>query len=299
MGPVRILRMPETELRVGGRGDPGPGLGQVPRLPSNQVEAQRRRVDDDETVAAVGGVDGQGAQALDLQRHVEPVGEAGDVADGDPFGLAVAAGRRDLDDAARRLQTKAGLRLGHGEEPGVEQHGGDADRVGAGHRRGVHRLHDDEAHGGPRVQGRDQQVDVAEDPAARLVEQEVPQGPVLGDPARLGPEGLARRRRDAADHDVADLALGMAADHVNRLAGAHRPRSRLPRPTSSCLEHRRGRRQGPGQSRGRRDLAKPLAETLGREPLSGPVPASQKGHRRPLDPRGSGPISSFRETGRR
>ena len=109
------------------------------------------------------------------------------------------------------------LRLGHRHDAGVEQHGRDADRVRAGHRRRVLRLHDDEAHLRPRVLRRHQQVDVAEDAAARLVEDEVAQRLVAGDEARLLPERVARRRRDAADDDVADLAFGMAADHMDGL----------------------------------------------------------------------------------
>jgi len=60
---------------------------------------------------------------------------------------------------------------------------------------------------------------VAENPAARLVENEVPEALVLSDPARLLPQRIARRRCDAADDDVADLAFRVAADDVNDLRG--------------------------------------------------------------------------------
>ena len=50
------------------------------------------------------------------------------------------------------------------------------------------------------------------DAAARLVEQEVPQGLIAGDEARLLPDRLARWRRRAADDDVADLALRVTRD---------------------------------------------------------------------------------------
>src|SRR3546814_5112371 len=64
-----------------------------------------------------------------------------------------------------------------------------AQAVGAGHRRGIGRLHDDEAHAGPWVLRRHQQVDVTEDAAARLVQYQVAQPAVAGDPARLLPQG--------------------------------------------------------------------------------------------------------------
>ena len=43
----------------------------------------------------------------------------------------------------------------------------------------------------------------------------------VGDEARLLPQGLTRRRRDPADDDVADLALGMASDDVDEVSAAH------------------------------------------------------------------------------
>ena len=60
-----------------------------------------------------------------------------------------------------------------------------------------------------------------EHPAARLVEQELAQGAVAGDEARLLPQRLARRGRDAADDHIADFALGVAGDNVDDLAAAH------------------------------------------------------------------------------
>ncbi len=60
-----------------------------------------------------------------------------------------------------------------------------------------------------------------EHPAARLVQHEVAQALVTGNPARLLPDGLAGRRRDAANDHVAHLALGMAADDVDGARAAH------------------------------------------------------------------------------
>jgi hypothetical protein len=55
----------------------------------------------------------------------------------------------------------------------------------------------------------------------RLVEHEVAQGFILGDPARLRPDGLAGRRRHPADDHIADFTFGMATDHMNDFRGTH------------------------------------------------------------------------------
>ena len=60
-----------------------------------------------------------------------------------------------------------------------------------------------------------------EHPAARLAEHEAPEGLVARDEAGLLPQGLARRRRDPADDDVADLALGVAADDMDGFEAPH------------------------------------------------------------------------------
>ncbi len=54
--------------------------GDVVGLVGREGEAERRGIDEDEAVAAVGGVDGQRAEALDLERHAEAGGEARQVA---------------------------------------------------------------------------------------------------------------------------------------------------------------------------------------------------------------------------
>jgi hypothetical protein len=62
---------------------------------------------------------------------------------------------------------------------------------------------------------------VAENPSPRLVEHEVPQGFIGGDPARLFPDRIAWRRRDAANDHIADLAFGMARNHMYDFGRAH------------------------------------------------------------------------------
>ena len=95
------LGMGEAELLIGRGDDAHARLGQVARFVRRDREAERRRVDDDETVAAIGDVDFERAQALDLERRVEPVGERGHVFDRDALGLAVAALGGDGDQARR------------------------------------------------------------------------------------------------------------------------------------------------------------------------------------------------------
>ena len=198
-----------------------PGLGELPRLVRRDRKAERVRVDDHETVAAIRGVDVERAEPCDLQLGVELVGEGRDVAHRDALGLAVAALGGDLDDAARRFEREARLRLDHRHDAGVEQDGRHADRIRARHRRRVRGLHDDPAHPRPRVLRRNQQVDVPEDAAARLVQHEIAQRLVLRDEARLLPDRIARRREHAADDDVADLAFGVAAHHMNDRRSAY------------------------------------------------------------------------------
>jgi hypothetical protein len=64
---------------------------------------------------------------------------------------------------------------------------------------------------------RHEQIDVPENSTTRLVENEIAQGLVARDEARLLPQGFARRGRDATDDHVADLALGVAGNDVDDL----------------------------------------------------------------------------------
>ena len=84
---------------------------------------------------------------------------------------------------------------------------------------------------------------MAKHAAARLIEHEVAQPLILGDPARLFPEGLAGRYRDAANDDIANLALGVATDDVDGFVeqfghAATPPGVQLPpaRPNGSSIE---------------------------------------------------------------
>ena len=92
---------------------------------------ERLRVGDRVPHAAVGDVDRERAEPLDLELRVEALGEAGHVRELDALALAVAAGGARLDDAAGRLQPDDGLRLAHLDHARLEQHRRHADRVRA------------------------------------------------------------------------------------------------------------------------------------------------------------------------
>jgi hypothetical protein len=61
-----------------------------------------------------------------------------------------------------------------------------------------------------------------EDGAARLAEDEIAQGAVFGDQARLLLQAFACRGRDAAEGHIADLTLSVAGDDVDDFGSAHR-----------------------------------------------------------------------------
>ncbi len=103
---------------------------------------------------------------------------------------------------------------------------------------------------------------MAEDAAARLVQHEAAQGVVAGDEAGLLPERVAGGRGDAADDDVADLALGVAGDDVDGAGAAHQamltaggPKSSIigamPRPGASVVVMKPSTRRGAPSARSR------------------------------------------------
>jgi hypothetical protein len=58
-------------------------------------------------------------------------------------------------------------------------------------------------------------------PAARFVQDKIPQGLVAGDPPALVPDRIAGRRQHPTDNDIAHLALGMGGHNVNGFDGPH------------------------------------------------------------------------------
>ena len=111
--PVRQRRVFEAELRVRGLDDGHALLGEVARLIGFQREAERGGIHDHETVAAPGSVDGQGPATGEFEPGVQNPGERREVAQENPFGLAVAALGAHPDEAAGRFQHQFGDRLLH------------------------------------------------------------------------------------------------------------------------------------------------------------------------------------------
>lgn len=191
--------------------------------------------------AAVGDVDGEGAQLGYLDRDLQVVDEGGLV--GQPYvdHLAVPAFAAHPDQSCRSLEGELGDRLGHGQHSGLQQYGRHAHGVGAGHRRILGGFEDDESHVRFGVTRRQDDVGVVHRRTARLEQQELAQVVRLGlqvDP--LVEHGLAGHVADAPDDDLAHLALGVTVDDVQDSFPAH---TGLPCPTSRAGGIRRGGRR--------------------------------------------------------
>src|SRR5918995_965313 len=177
------------------------------------------------TTCPVGHVDGDRAHAVDLEGGIEAVGKARDVRELDAFAAAVPADRPHLDHSARRLEAEDCLRLGHGQNAGLEQYRRRADRVRAGHRRILGGRHDDEPRIAVRHRCRNHQVRVTGDAAARLAQEKAPKRvAVLPQVLHLLEDGIAGRRKHPADDDIADLTARVAADNGDGAKGTHRAR---------------------------------------------------------------------------
>ena len=157
-----------------------------------------------------------------LEPRVELLGERGHVRQLDALDAAVAARGANLDDARRRLEPQRRLRLAQLDHARLEQHGRDADRVRARHRRVLGRLHDDVARAqSSRVAGTIRFACTATDPRGsrssnRRSESSARSACICS--KTVAPGGGS----DAADHDVADLAARVATDDRDRAARAHR-----------------------------------------------------------------------------
>ncbi len=127
------------------------------------------------------------------------------------------------DEAGRRIQPHDGLRLRHRDAAGFQQRGHDADAVAAGHGVGAVGLQHDEAGIGVGAGRRDQQVDRHLGAGARLQRHEPPQAVVdLVDVVHLVEHGRAGNLRRAGHQHLADLALAMDLDQLDRTREIHR-----------------------------------------------------------------------------
>ena len=200
--------------------------GEVAGLVRHHRKTEPGGIDDGVEHAAIGDVERDGAEALDLDDGVQPVDEGRDIGDLDRAAAAVAAAGAGGDRSGRRVEAHHRFRLLHGDDAGLEQHRDGADGVRAGHRRIFGGLHDDDA-GIAIVAGRrHEQVDVAGDTAARLADQEAADVvEVAFHAAHLVEHGASGRGQDAADDDVADLAFGMASHERYQALASHLSRT--------------------------------------------------------------------------
>ncbi len=172
--PLRILRMREAELFVGGRGDECADLSEFGSRTWFHDQAEVRSVDEHEAVAPEGRVDSNRPDAGHVESGVEAISERREVDHPDPFSLPVTAFGLDGHGAAGCFHREPGDRLDHRHSAGLEQHRRDAHGVTPRHRRGVARLHDDETPVDVRQARRDEQVHVTKDATTGLVEDKVP-----------------------------------------------------------------------------------------------------------------------------
>jgi hypothetical protein len=66
-----------------------------------------------------------------------------------------------------------------------------------------------------------QQIYMAKNPAARLIQYKIAQVIIFGNEGALFPQGIPRWRRHPTHNDITDFAFGMAGNNVNGFHGAH------------------------------------------------------------------------------
>ena len=219
----RVFGMRAGKLLPGGGANRLSRQREVTCLVRLDLEAQRVGVGNRVPHAAVGDVHRQRPEPFDLERRVEPVGEAGDVRELDALAAPVTTRRAYLDDATGRFEPEDRLRLAHLDHPRLEQDGGGADRVRSGHRRILGRLHDDEPGVAVRPRRGHDEVRVGGHAPARLAEQQPPEPVAVAlERLHLLEHRRAAGRQHAADDDVSDLTAGVTADDGDHPPRAHR-----------------------------------------------------------------------------
>ena len=126
----------------------------VARFVGIEAQAERFGVGDHIKHPAIGDVDRYRSQAADLDRRVEMRGECRDIAKRHKLDLAIADFRLDGDESGRGVELEVCHRFHRGHHARFDEHRHYADGVGAGHRRILHLLHDDEAGVGIGMGGR-------------------------------------------------------------------------------------------------------------------------------------------------
>ncbi len=221
-GDARVLRVHRQVLLVDRAHDRQPGveqtllLGAVERQP--EVLQPHHRVE----VAAEGEVVGHRPEAGYVDRGVEPGGERRHVGQRDGPGGAVLDGHLGHDQPGRGVQPDRGDRLGDLDHPGLDQHGGHADRAVPAHRQAAGDL--DVEHSPVRVgPGRGLQDRPGHRRvAARLVHQQRAQlVAVVEEPLPALEHRRAREHADAAGDHPGRHPLGVRVDGMEDTAGTH------------------------------------------------------------------------------
>ena len=199
-----------------------PASARARALCGSICEADLVDVDDGVVDAAEGDVGLEGAPGRRLDPAVQRLGEAGNVVEADLEAAAVrAAGARD-DEAGGGIEAHDGLRLAHRDPAGLQQRGHHADAVAARHGVRAVGLQHHEAGVGAGPRRRQQQVQRHLRTGARLQRHEAAQAVVdRVDVVHLVEHGRARNLRRAADDHLADLALAVDLDDVERVWPRH------------------------------------------------------------------------------
>jgi hypothetical protein len=146
-------------------------ISQRASLTRFELEAQFLSVDDRENHAAVSDIDLHVTDPMDIDLDIQLQGDRRHVLDGDALTLAGSARRGDLHASCWHIERELGQRLLHGHDARFEQDGRDAHGIGARHWRVFGRLHDDRAYCTITSRRRHDQVHVAGNRPARLLDQ--------------------------------------------------------------------------------------------------------------------------------
>ena len=220
-----ILRMRHRDLLARRVAQPLADLDDVGGFVRGEPEAEPGAVGDGVEHAAVADVGQHGADAFDLERHVEPRREARHVGDRHAGHAAAVAIGQHRHQAGRRLERETRLRLDHRHDPALEQDRRDAHDVAARHRRVVlGLLHDDDAGVSRGIGRRQDEIHHRRGIAARLAQHQPPEAVLVPlEVLFLLEHGAAGhvQRADATHHDTAVHSGRVGIDGGNSLRELH------------------------------------------------------------------------------
>ncbi len=165
-----IFRMNRAELFICGGFDHFTDANDVARFVGREMEAQRSCVGDDIEHSTVGDIHFYRTQTGNFDVGIEMDGEGGDILKRDAFHFFIFDFGFDFDQAGRSIELELHDAFADGNHSGFEQHGDDADGVGARHRRVFGLLHDDESGDSFGICGRQDEIAVGCGVAARFAQ---------------------------------------------------------------------------------------------------------------------------------